>query len=409
MKSLNAFSFTILPLVFLSCQQNTKVPVPVDDWKLFDSPSAQPLNVSMRNKLEGVYAIEENENFGDLAAIKWSYTVRDADTLYQLSIFCEKDIGYFVCEGKKLNDKILLDGFWRKMENDETGKARFIANEKNGSVVEGIFGDDEQTPNKKIRFRYQRPLFNKTPLEIVAHRGGGRMTDFIPSSENSIALILKAARFGATGVEIDVQLTKDGVPVLFHDANINNRLTKEPLVYPPVSHYTYAELIKKYQLKKGEEIPKLSDALDSIVHRTPLQFVWLDTKDKNVLPQLRALQKEFMQAASSLGKKIEILIGVHSDEILERFKALGDYRDIPSICELDPEVAIAINAKVWAGLWLKRVNDDDVTFIRDHDKKAFVWTVDKASQISEMVLGNKFDGIVSNHPSCVAFYYYTKQ
>lgn len=47
---------------------------------------------------------------------------------------------------------------------------------------------------------------------IVAHRGGGLL-----APENTLAAIRLARNLGFTGVEFDVKLTADGVPVLMHD------------------------------------------------------------------------------------------------------------------------------------------------------------------------------------------------
>ena len=51
-----------------------------------------------------------------------------------------------------------------------------------------------------------------SPFEIVAHRG-------VPSAEtpeNTIPAFQKAIELGADAVELDVRLTADGVPVLYH-------------------------------------------------------------------------------------------------------------------------------------------------------------------------------------------------
>lgn len=50
---------------------------------------------------------------------------------------------------------------------------------------------------------------------VVAHRGA---SDIAP--ENTLAAIRAAVHVGADAVEIDVQRTRDGVPVLFHDENL---------------------------------------------------------------------------------------------------------------------------------------------------------------------------------------------
>ncbi len=73
-----------------------------------------------------------------------------------------------------------------------------------------------------------------TPF-IIAHRGASAS-----APENTIAAFTKALESGADGVEFDVRLSKDGVPVVIHDATlvrtagINNRvsdLTAEQLAH----------------------------------------------------------------------------------------------------------------------------------------------------------------------------------
>ncbi|MFL5809435.1 MAG: glycerophosphodiester phosphodiesterase, partial [Flavisolibacter sp.] len=402
--------FIICTLCVLSCQQNNKVPVPDDNWALFDSVAANPLSIQYRNWLEGVFTIEENQEFGPLAALKWSYTLNGRDSIYHLSMFCEKDMAYFICEGRKLHDKVLLNGYWRKMDNDKTGKARFEVSfiNEHKITIDGSYGYDDDIPNQNIRLSYLRPLYKKTPVEIVAHRGGGRNTDFLPASENSIELILEAARFGATGVEIDVQLTKDSIPVLYHDANINDRLTEKNGVHGTIGDYSFAEL-KEIQLKKGEQIPTLRDALDSIIHKTPLQFIWLDAKEKNSLTQLRKLQREFTSVAAANGRKIEITIGIHDKKVFNAFKLLADYRNIPSACELDPEDVTDINARIWAPLWIHGLQQEEVAAMHSQGRKAFVWTLDQPKKIREFIAEGNYDGIVSNYPSIVAYYHYTTE
>lgn len=60
--------------------------------------------------------------------------------------------------------------------------------------------------------KYGIPMKNKT--RVVAHRGFWH-TD--GSAQNSIASLLKADQLGVYGVEFDVWMASDGVPVLNHD------------------------------------------------------------------------------------------------------------------------------------------------------------------------------------------------
>ena len=51
---------------------------------------------------------------------------------------------------------------------------------------------------------------------IIAHRGGGGL-----APENSLEGIVLAARLGCRGVEFDVMLAADGVPLLIHDDTVD--------------------------------------------------------------------------------------------------------------------------------------------------------------------------------------------
>ena len=412
----------LLLFLLMACQRNKEVPVPEIKWNLFDSTAARPLHKSEIRALEGVYAMEAGaEDFGPTAAAKWSYTVEGKDTTAHLSFLFDKDGAYFICEAKQLDSVILLRGYWRKMENSETGTVRLTISGANGAKqpadssrknllsISGTWGDDEEQLAKSIQLNRQRPLYNKQPFEIVAHRGGGRNTDFLPSSENSIELILRAARFGATGVEIDVQFTRDGIPVLYHDDRINDRLTQKTGIHGKLNEYTLAELSSSVKLTKGEKIPTLEDALRAIVYQTPLHYVWLDAKEKDGLEKIRALQETFTKEARAMGRQLEITIGIHNEDVYKNFLLLPDYKQIPTTSELDPEKTAAINARIWAPMWTKGLQKEEVDAIHAQGRRAFVWTVDKTEKMQEFMNEGNYDGMVSNYPSQVAYYYYTRQ
>ncbi len=64
---------------------------------------------------------------------------------------------------------------------------------------------------------------------------------------------------GAEGVELDVRLTADGVPVVFHDATLARLAEGGDVRF--VKHVRYMELPS---LSGGERIPRLSDALEAM-------------------------------------------------------------------------------------------------------------------------------------------------
>lgn len=87
-----------------------------------------------------------------------------------------------------------------------------------------------------------------------AHRGA---SEYYP--ENTMLAFQEGIRMGANGIETDVQRTKDGVLVLFHD-NALDRVTGEK---GRICDYTYEEL-QNFWVKKGEfqeKIPTLEEFL----------------------------------------------------------------------------------------------------------------------------------------------------
>lgn len=70
---------------------------------------------------------------------------------------------------------------------------------------------------------------------IIAHRGASEI-----APENTLAAFGKASEDGAEEIEFDVRLSKDGVPVVFHDKDLLRIAGKENLV----KHFSAEELNK---------------------------------------------------------------------------------------------------------------------------------------------------------------------
>lgn len=96
-----------------------------------------------------------------------------------------------------------------------------------------------------------------------AHRGLHDNTTDVP--ENSMAAFKKAVEAGY-GMELDVQLTKDKVPVVFHDYRLERMCGQ----VGRVDDYTYEELQEFTLGKSKEKIPKFEEVLKLVDGRTPL-------------------------------------------------------------------------------------------------------------------------------------------
>ena len=420
------YAIIILSILFFSCKKEYKAPVPnVSGWDLFENSSTQYLNSTSRSAMEGVYKLTNGNNeFGDLVALKWSYVIEKNDTTFHLSGFFGKDIAYFICEGKILNGSILLNGYWRKMVSVATGIIRLTIKPQDGAKmllsanpfsgtdvinIEGLFGNGQTMPNFPIQFIYNRKLNTSNNFKIMSHRSGGRTSDLLPSSENSIGIIKKTAEFGSTGIEIDVRLTKDGVPILYHDNTLNTREVQKSGLLGPIENYTFKQLSTFVRLIDGEKIPTLREALKTVIYQTPLTFVWLDTKYTGSIKEVRAIQKEYLQLAAAAGRQLEIVIGLPTDDAYQQFIKLPAYKSVPSLSEQTPEVVQDINARVWAPRFTLGTQNELVNQVHANGKLAFVWTLDVPEYIERFINNGQFDAILSNYPSCVAYYYYVHQ
>lgn len=100
-----------------------------------------------------------------------------------------------------------------------------------------------------------------SPL-IIAHRGASA-----EKSENTLAAFRRALALKADGIELDVHVTRDGVPVVFHDADLS-RLTG---VRGRITAKTWREL-KELRVFGTEPIPRLVDVLRLTRDRAVVQI-----------------------------------------------------------------------------------------------------------------------------------------
>ena len=96
-----------------------------------------------------------------------------------------------------------------------------------------------------------------------AHRG--LHDNHSDAPENSMKAFKKAVDAGY-GIEMDIQLTKDKIPVVFHDETLNRMCGVEGKVW----EFTYEELQKLTLAESEERIPKFEDVLALVGGKVPL-------------------------------------------------------------------------------------------------------------------------------------------
>jgi glycerophosphoryl diester phosphodiesterase len=98
---------------------------------------------------------------------------------------------------------------------------------------------------------------------IIAHRGASA-----ERPENTLAAFRRAVALKADGIELDVQLTRDGVPVVFHDDSLRRLTGKRGRL----TAKTWPELEPLRVLKSDEGISRLADVLAFTRRRIVVQI-----------------------------------------------------------------------------------------------------------------------------------------
>ncbi|KAM9843363.1 glycerophosphodiester phosphodiesterase 1-like [Aulostomus maculatus] len=124
--------------------------------------------------------------------------------------------------------------------------------------------------------RVLRPREPSSGVPVVAHRGGSH-----DAPENTLAAIREARRNGATGVELDLSFTADGVPVLMHDETVDRTTNGSgPIGQMPFVQLRRLDASARHRLKQkfsGEKVPTLQEAVEECI-RQQLTIVF-DVKD----------------------------------------------------------------------------------------------------------------------------------
>ena len=98
--------------------------------------------------------------------------------------------------------------------------------------------------------------------KIVGHKGAA---GYAP--ENTLSSFRMAIELGCDRAELDVQKTKDGQAVVFHDTDVSNLTNGNGLIH----EMTLAEL-KKLDCGQGEKIPALEEVIEICKNKINLQI-----------------------------------------------------------------------------------------------------------------------------------------
>jgi glycerophosphoryl diester phosphodiesterase len=196
-------------------------------------------------------------------------------------------------------------------------------------------------------------------VAVVAHRGANR-----EAPENTLEAFRRAIEIGVQGIELDIQITRDGIPVVHHDPDL-------PSTRVPIASLTVAELRAKSSAPTLDEVLELVNArcqlfieikapaaIESVVRRLNTRRSWcaVHSFDHRIPAFARALDPELTTGVLLVSYLVDVAAAMRAAGARDLWQH-ADYIDRDLV---------------------KRVHEDA-------GGRVFAWTVNEVARARELV------------------------
>lgn len=151
--------------------------------------------------------------------------------------------------------------------------------------------------------------------KVIAHRGA---SGYAP--ENTLEAFLLAIEQGADGIELDVQLSRDGIPVVIHDETIDRVTDRTGYV----KDYTLQELKELTVLKdrfpqySQSKIPTLKEVLEAVKSSA----IQVNIELKTGIYWYPDIEKKVAEIVEETGMKEKIIYSSFNHYSVQRIKEI---------------------------------------------------------------------------------------
>ena len=211
--------------------------------------------------------------------------------------------------------------------------------------------------------------------------------------EHTRAAYEAAIQQGADGFECDVRLTKDLVPILWHDSTLDRTVGTTG----DVAGLTFAEIHDQYR-----QVMLFDDFLEmAIMHKKDLAI-----ETKHPVPTNRKIEDVILERLSTHKDAISVS-GIEIS--LMSFSWLA----IESLNRSQERNTVMLIENTRRGRFLEsrtsaktlgpsiemiKARPETITFAKENGKRLFVWTVDEAEDV-EFCAQNGIDVVITNKPA----------
>lgn len=231
---------------------------------------------------------------------------------------------------------------------------------------------------------------------VIAHRGASRA-----APENTLAAFDLALDQGAGGIELDVHLSADGVPVVIHDFALDRTTDGSGAV----GEHTVAQLRRLDAGAwfdpsfAGQRIPTLEETLDRLAGRTDRR-VLVNVELKAGSTQYPGIERACAAILQQYATEVQLVVSSF------------DHRALTTLADQAPAIptgVLHVARMVDTAAYARRVHAaavhplaatvdaQSVAEAHTADLAIYPWTVDDAAQVRRLAqLG--VDGIITNLP-----------
>jgi glycerophosphoryl diester phosphodiesterase len=250
------------------------------------------------------------------------------------------------------------------------------------------------------------------PLSCVAHRGGSLL-----APENTLAAFRQALTLPIDAIEFDVQMTRDGHAIVFHD-NTVDRLTEGTGNILDLSLSDLRTLNVATHFPGGwpqrEIIPTLREVLALLRGRKQVYIEVKNSKRDGVYGYYPRITETIVREVYAAGMHKQVLLISFDWQMLADIKSLAPELSIGIIVGREwwlmqpPEVVFARLFEQAAALQCQWLNMDYRLFTpelllatHEHGLRLGLWTVNTLEELQRLALAG-VDSLTTDHPNLCA-------
>ena len=197
----------------------------------------------------------------------------------------------------------------------------------------------------------------------IAHRGANR-----EANENTLEAIELAVSIGCERIEIDVQVTKDKVPVVIHDSKLYRLFGKRK----KLQDLTWKQL-RELPLSRGGQVPSLEMVLDKYLDRVSLNLEFKTRRGSDT--------KAVLETIGNLSSHENLIVSSFNLETLVQTRAEIPRLAVAMLWERSSRLYLRKSLKKCMDILGTNIAHPEMSLInpaimqlaRQHDWKVFTW------------------------------------